>query len=245
MIKVLIVDDEQHCITAVLNLIKNKGDYSICGTAKTVEEAIELTVLLKPDLVFLDIVLGSKTGFDYLNTFLPKIDFDIIFTTAYNTYAVKAFEYSALHYLLKPIELHDFNNALSRMADKISQKERLDRLSSFEHNYNNEEFKFLHLATLNRYYKINTKKILYIKADSNYSDFFLVNQKSITTSKTLKHYTNILCDSHFYKVNKSHLVNVEQIKNYRRKSRELIMSDNTIISVSIRRQKEFVKTVFP
>jgi two-component system LytT family response regulator len=245
MINTLIIDDEQHSINAIENLLKNKSGYRICETAKTVENAIELTRTLKPDLVFLDIVLGKKTGFDFLNAFLPKINFDVIFTTAYNAYAVKAFEYSALHYLLKPIDKEEFDTALSRMENKISQQEHLERLLSFEYNFGHPDgYKFIHLSTLNNYYKINSKEILYVESDSNYSNFYLINGRKITTSKTLKYYTQILSESHFYKVSKSYMVNIEQIKTYKKKSRELIMSNDFIISVAIRRQKDFVKAVF-
>src|SRR5690606_25659417 len=101
MIKVLIIDDEQHGINVLIDHLKRYEDYTICGTAKTVKTAVELTRAFQPNLVFLDIALKNETGFDYLNTFLPNIDFNVIFTTAHDNYAVKAFEYSALHYLLK------------------------------------------------------------------------------------------------------------------------------------------------
>lgn len=245
MIKVLIIDDEQSSINVIIEHLKDYNDYCVCGSAKTVHEAIELTYALKPNLVFLDIVLGSETGFDYLNAFLPNIDFNIIFTTAYNNYAVKAFEYSALHYLLKPIDIYKFQEALARMNDFITQQERLEQLQSLEHNIQNiNGYIFIHIATLDKNYKISTKDILFIQADSNYTHFHLLDKTKITSSKTLKFYTDLLVDSHFYKVHKSYLVNVEQMKTYDRKTGELIMSDATFIPVAIRRQKEFVNTYF-
>ena len=245
MIKTLIVDDEQHSINAVESLLRDNENYIVCGFAKTVEKAVELTHALKPDLVFLDIILGRKTGFDYLNEFLPNFNFDVIFTTGYNEYAVKAFEYSALHYLMKPIEQNDFQDALSRMDAKISQQERLDKLSSLEYNFEQSNgYKFIHIATTDSYHKIHSKRILYVEADSNYTNFYLTSGKKITTSRTLKYYTNLLKGSHFFKVSKSFIVNIEQIKTFKRKSRELIMNDDSIITVAIRRQTEFIKTVF-
>ena len=245
MIKALIIDDEQHSINAITNLLSHHRNYEICGTAKTIKEAVKLTQFLNPDLVFLDIVLGDETGFDYLTSLAENINFDIIFITGYNNFAIKAFEFSALHYLLKPIGKEDFDVALSRMNYKVSQKEKYQRLLSLEYNLEDSGgYKFIHLSTMDSYHKISTKDILYLQSDSNYTNFQLTGKRKITTSKTLKYYFNLLKESHFFKVSKSYVVNIEQIKTYKKRSKELVMSDNTIIPVAVRRQKDFVKAVF-
>ncbi|WP_303316845.1 LytTR family DNA-binding domain-containing protein [Flavivirga abyssicola] len=245
MIKTLIIDDEQHAINTIANHLKPNNNYTICGTAKTVDEAITITKQQQPSLVFLDIVLGSKTGFDYLNVFYPNIDFNVIFTTGYNEYAVKAFDYSALHFLLKPVTSEKFQDALLRMSQKVSQQENLERLKSLEYNFKNPNgYKFIHLSTSEDYFKIESKDILFIKSDSNYSHFFLANNKKIIISKTLKHYAEILKDTHFYKAHKSYLINTEQMKSYNRRTGLLTMNDDTNIPVAIRKRKDFVKTYF-
>lgn len=245
MIKVLIIDDEQHAINAITNHLKPYENYNICGIAKTVEEAVELTKKTQPNLVFLDIVLGSKTGFDYLKAFNGNIDFNVIFTTAHNKYAAKAFDYSALHYILKPITVERFKEAIKRVSQTISQKEKLNKLKILEHNLKaTNNHKFIHLSTSEGYFNIETKHILFIKSDSNYSSFFLTGNRKITISKTLKHYTEILKDTHFYKVHKSYLINIEQIKSYSRKKGVLIMNNDATIPVAIRKQKEFVRIHF-
>jgi two-component system LytT family response regulator len=245
MLKTLIIDDEQRAINGVVHHLKAHPDYTICGTAQTVDEAIELTTKLQPDLVFLDIVLGTKTGFDYLNHFYPNINFHIIFTTAYDEYAVRAFEYSALSYLLKPLDLEKFKEALLKMNEKVTAKESLDRLKSLEYNIKRQSsFKLIHIATTERYYRIKSKDILYLKSDSNYTHFHLKNETKITASKTLKYYTKILKESHFFKVHKSYLVNTEEIKSYRKKSGELIMNNGTSLTVAVRRQKELIERFF-
>lgn len=245
MINVLIVDDEQHCIDILETLLQHYKNFKICGTAKSVDSAIKLTRSLRPDLVFLDISLGCQTGFDYLNTFKPNINFDIIFTTAYNVSAAKAFEYSALHYLLKPIGHDSFQNALLRMENKVNKLELLEQYNSLEHNMvspGNE--KMIHISTVEEHYKINSKEILFIKSDSNYSEFHFSNKKKIISSKTLKHYVTLLNDSHFYLANKSYLVNVNHIDFYRKKSRELVLNNGTTVAVAVRRQKDFVNNIF-
>lgn len=245
MIKVLVIDDEQHAINVIVDNLKGHNNYKLCGTAKSVEEAINLTHSLSPDLVFLDIVLGKKTAFDYLKAFLPNIKFNIIFVTAHNTYAVKAFEYSALHFLLKPIDSDKFKKALTRMNDKVGEEERLLRLESLEHNIKRtNRYKWMHISTIERKYKIHSKDILFIASDSNYSHIHLLDKTKITTSKTLKHYTNLLEDSHFYKVHKSYLVNTEYLKTYDRKKGILKMKDNQLITVAERRRSSFSKLFF-
>ncbi|MFL1013234.1 LytR/AlgR family response regulator transcription factor [Flavisericum labens] len=245
MIKALIIDDEQHAINALADHLKPYSDYTICGTAKTLEEAIALTKKTQPNLVFLDVVLGSKTGFDYLNAFTPTINFDVIFTTAYNKYAAKAFKFSALHYLLKPINADDFKDALSRVEDKITQQEHLERLKSLEHNFNNPNgYKCIHLPTSSGAFKVESKHILYIKSESNYADFFLTDERKILISKTLKYCTELLEESHFYRVHKSYLINTKQMKAYNKKTGIVTMNDGTPISVAVRKQKDFFETYF-
>jgi len=245
MMNILIIDDEQHAIDVLTNHLKSYTDYKICGAAKTVKQAIRLTNEFQPNLVFLDIVLDTETGFDYLNTFLPDINFNVIFITAYNNYAVKAFEYSALHYLLKPIDTDKLHDAILRFKDKIVIEDNLQRLQSLEHNIKYPEgYKWIHIATMGKRHRINTKDVLYIKSDSNYTNFHLKDNSKITTSKTLKHYTELLEGSHFYKVHKSFLVNVELIKSYDKKRNKLILADNTAITVAARRRKEFIKSFF-
>lgn len=242
MIKTLIIDDEQHAIDAIVDHLKAYQDYSICGTAESVEKATQLTKILKPDLVFLDIVLGTKTGFDYLNAFLPKIDFNIIFTTAYDNYAVKAFEYSALHYLLKPIDPDKFKQALLRVDNTLEIQKYIERLQALEHNMDDSKnYKIIYISTTEKNYRINTKNILFLNSDSNYTHFHLIDGTRITVSKTLKYYSKILEDSHFFKAHKSYLVNLEQVKAYDKKISKIIMNDETKINLAVRRQKEFTQ----
>jgi two-component system LytT family response regulator len=245
MLKTLIIDDEQRAINGVVHHLKAHPDYTICGTAQTVDEAIELTTKLQPDLVFLDIVLGTKTGFDYLNHFYPNINFHIIFTTAYDEYAVRAFEYSALSYLLKPLDSEKFKEALLKMNTIIAEKETLERLRSLEYNFKREaKYKYIHISTIERHYKIKSKDILFLKSDSNYTHFYLKNGTRIITTKTLKYYTELLKESHFFKAHKSYFVNTEEIKSYRKKSGELIMNNGTSLTVAVRRQKELIERFF-
>lgn len=243
MINALIVDDEDSGIRAITNLLKNYSNYTICGTARTVEEAIELTHKLQPDIVFLDIELGSKTGFDYLNMF-QKIDFKIIFITAHD-HAIKAFEYSALHYLLKPIDNEKFEIALLKMNDLVTQKQLQERLLSFKHTLSHpNSHNPIHLTTSENSHKLNTEIIIFLEADSNYTHLHLISSKKMTVSKTLKHFEELFPKTLFYRVHKSYLVNIEQIKTYHKKTGKIIMSNDKAIIIAKRRQKEFFEKYF-
>lgn len=245
MIKTLIVDDERHCINAVEILFHQKSGYTICAVATSVKEAIALTNLHRPNLVILDIVLGDGSGFDYLNAFFPRIDFNIIFTTAFNVFAVQAFKYSALHYLLKPLQTKEFDDALLRMQDKVNNKNQLERLLSLQYNYKAENvYRFIHLSSLDNFEKIYSKDIIFLKADNNYTTFYLSNGKKRTISKTMKFYSELLKSSHFYRISKSCIVNVEKIKTYNKKTYQLILQNGTIVKVAVRRHSQFIKTVF-
>ncbi len=244
MIRTLIVDDEPHCIHALENLVKDMEGLQVCGTAKTVDEAISLTKEQRPQLVLLDIVLGKRTGFDFLNFFLPKVEFDIIFTTAYNDYAVKAFQYSALHYLLKPIDRTDFNQALERLEEKITAQEHLDRLLSLEYNFKtNGQYRYMHIGSANFVEKVYTNDIAYVQADNNYTIFHLTNGRKKMVAKTLKFFTHLLEASHFFKISKSCIVNIEQIKTYKKQTRALTLQNNTVLQVAARRQYDFKNEV--
>ncbi|MDT7828968.1 LytTR family DNA-binding domain-containing protein [Pricia sp. S334] len=246
MIKTLIIDDEQHCINVLVNYLKKYDAYHICAATKTLEEAVELTASMQPDLVFLDIDLGNGTGFDYLEAVRPNIAFSIIFTTAYDSYAVKAIKFSALDYLLKPIDHNELHTALQKVESTLSKRERFKQLESLEHNAKHETMgnKFIHIFTTGMCHKINTKDIVYLKSDNSYTEFYLEDKPKVTASNTLKYYAELLEESHFYRINKSYLVNTQRIENYRRQSRELILDDRTILTVAVRRQKEFLTDIF-
>jgi len=120
MINTIIVDDEQHCIDRIVNLTTcYENTFNVLGSYSTVDEAVKATELLKPDLVFLDVKIHDKTGFDYLKQ-LSVVTFEVVFTTAYERYAVQAFKFNALDYLLKPIDSDHFNEVVIKIKSKFA-----------------------------------------------------------------------------------------------------------------------------
>lgn len=241
MIKVLIVDDEQSAIDILKDKIEFYDNYKVCGEALDVKTAVELTCIEKPDLVFLDVLLGSKTGFDYLNTFLPNIRFKVIFTTAYNEFAVKAFEFSALDYILKPLEKDIFEKALLKMSNATAQKQYLERLENVAKDLENNTHRFIFITTTEKVYKLEIKDLIFLEANSNYTTFHLANGKKVTTAKTLGFYQKQLSKGFFFRVHHSYLVNILKVKNYKKKQKEIILDTKIKLPVALRREKEFLE----
>ncbi|MEM9001843.1 MAG: response regulator [Bacteroidota bacterium] len=135
MIKTIIVDDEEHCTDSLMRLINASGDaLFVVAKCTSVRQAKDAIVTLNPDVVFLDVHLENETGFELLEQ-LPKIDFELIFTTAFDTYAVEAFRFSALDYLLKPIAASDFATTITKIKQKIGLKDTAKKLEILFHNF--------------------------------------------------------------------------------------------------------------
>jgi len=246
MVKVILIDDEQHCIDTLTSMLKLHPNFTIVGTAQTVSEAIEKTKRLKPNLVFLDIEMGNANGFDYLQAF-SSIDFYVIFTTAHEGYAIRAIKFSALDYLLKPIDQDELKQSLNKLDDKLSSEGIEERINTLIHNLRQPETsKRIHIKTAVGFEFIEIKQILFLKGAINYTDIYLTIGKKITVTKTLKFFESLLSQTQFYRIHKSFIINISHIIAYHKTNGgEVIMKDKTTISVSIRRREHFLKTVFP
>ncbi|WP_040253571.1 LytR/AlgR family response regulator transcription factor [Psychroserpens mesophilus] len=242
MIKTLIIDDEQHCIDRVKKLINNHTDnLQIVGTSSTVDDALKKTIALNPDLVFLDIEIHDKTGFDYLEQ-LGEFDFNLIFTTAFNNYAIKAFKYSAMDYLLKPIDSDDFIGAIKRLNKRISATDTESQIKLLLNNLKKEDHKkTIRIPTLDGFEIVEIGDIIHCQAETSYTHIF-TTQKKHMVSKRLKFYEDLLKDAHFFRIHNSHLVNINHVKKYTKgKGGYVTMSNNSTIDVSTRKKEEFLK----
>jgi len=242
MANVMIIDDEQHCIDSVQELLlPYKKQYAIVATATTVDGAFTAANKHNPDLVFLDVQIGDKTGFDYLEKF-GTITFDVIFTTAFDHYAVKAFKFSALDYLLKPIDPTDFDRTLKKFEAK-SVHFMHQKINVLLHNLKNQNsVKKITVPTTEGYNFLDVDEILRCEADKNYTHIHLKNGKKITVSKTLKSFENLLEEDCFFRVHNSHLINLKEVKKYiKGKGGYVVMTNNCSIEVSTRRKEQFLK----
>ena len=245
MIKVLIIDDEQHCIDRLVKLLipSHKDVVEIAGTALTVREGIEKITLLKPDLIFLDVQISEKTGFDLLRA-LPQMDFAIIFTTAYEKFAIQAIKFSAIDYLLKPIDDADLNVALMKFMNERSQKitsQKIDIL--LENTRNNRGIpKKIIVPTVNGFEFLDVGDIIRCESEINYTTIYLKDKHKLVVAKTLKEFEEMLSGHSFFRVHNSHLINLVFIKSYNKgKGGSVKLVDGTEIEVSSRRKDDFIK----
>ncbi len=237
MTKIIIIDDEIHCTSVLENLIKKvHSDYEITGIFTNPVQGVEFIKNNPPDLLFLDIEMPHLNGFAVLDELLP-IDFDVIFTTAYDQYAIKAFNYSAINYLLKPITEKSIVQALSNW-EKRRKKTTEEQWRLFQKHYQNnaEECTQMALPTGMGYQIVEIKNVVRCQSDSNYTNVYCKDNHKVLISRTLKELSEILANYGFIRVHQSHLINPQFVKGIMRQDGgSLIMADDAEIPVS--RQK--------
>ena len=243
MITALIVDDEKNsCETLQFLLTDCCPDVSVVKYCQTIDEAVKAVELHHPDVVFLDINMKGENGFDLLER-VKTIDFEIIFTTAFSEYAIKAFKFSAIDYLLKPIDVDELRAAVERVI-KRKKAEAPTRYEYLRQNLkmsDGQHFK-LALPTSEGLTFIKISDIIYCEADSNYTTFFLTDGKKIIVSHTLKEYEEILSDYRFFRIHHSYLVNLDAIKQYvRGDGGHVVMINGAALDVAKRRKEQFLK----
>jgi two-component system, LytTR family, response regulator len=243
-VKILIVDDEEAAGNILRLLIEKHipGEKTIryCNTP---EEALQVLPEFKPSLVMLDIEMPNMNGFDFLNKAV-NWDFDVIFTTAYDKYAIKAIRFSALDYLLKPVDILELQNAINRHIVKKEtqpqQQEKLvDNLISNLKQKDDSSFK-LALSTMEGVFFFEPSGIIRCEGENNYTRFYFPDRKPLLVSKTMKEYEDILSDYGFLRVHKSHLVNKKYVKHLDKEGL-LWMNDGSHIAVSRRKKDEVMK----
>jgi two-component system LytT family response regulator len=245
MIKAIIIDDEQHCIDRLKKLVENycTDSIEIDGAFQSVEEGLNAVKQIKPELVFLDVEIKDKTGFDLLKQ-LPEINFEVIFTTAYDKYAVQAFKFSAIDYLLKPVDADELEAAVKKLNTKFSQTEISQKFDTLFHNLKNMQgaSKKICVPVLSGFVFLEVSDILHCESEINYTKIFLKNKQKLLVAKTLKEFEEMLSDYNFYRVHNSHLINLAYIKSYNKgKGGSVTMEDGSEIEVSTRRKEEFLK----
>lgn len=240
--KALIIDDEPSAVKTLSLILKHYvPQIDEVKTTNDPHEGLFLLKSFKQDLLFIDIQMPVMTGFDLLKQ-VPEINFDIIFTTAHDQYAIEAIRFSALDYLLKPIDAEELQNACLRFFQKKKGGQNDSNKSlynNFLHNINvkkREDFK-LALPTNHGTFFYTTNEIIRLEGESNYSKFFFTNSKTLLTAKTLKEYEEILSNYNFIRTHKSHLVNKDHIINCSADG-ILTMADNSKIEISRRRKEE-------
>jgi two-component system, LytTR family, response regulator len=245
MINAIIIDDElKSCQNLERLLLDFCQDVTIKASCQTVEEGVKAITENKPDVVFLDIQMKGETGFDLLSR-IEQIDFEIIFATAYSEYAIKAFRFSAIDYLLKPIDIDDLKKAVDRVRQKKSTNMggRIEQLMANLKPTSPQQYKIA-IPSSDGLVFVKMSDILYCEASSNYTTFFTVDQKKYIVSRTLKEYEDMLADHNFCRIHNSFLVNMNEIKKYiRGEGGQVVMSNDKVLDVSKRKKESFLKKI--
>jgi len=240
MIKALIIDDEKHCIVTLEHLISLLDNIAIVASTQDSTQAKSLIEEHQPDIVFLDIEMPVMSGFDVINQF-DKLPFKVIFTTAYDQYALKALRLNALDYLLKPISINDIQDALTKYENKelSISKDQIQNLHVFA---NGKMQDTIALSTQQGLLFVKIDDIMYLEASSCYTYIVMSDKTKHLASKTMATFEEVLNDNAlFFRTHKSHIVNLKFIKQYiRGEGGELIMKDGNNIALSRNRKQEFL-----
>ena len=245
--RTVVIDDQKQPRGALTELLKLYcPQITVVAQAHNVSSGLIAIKKNLPELVFLDIEMPDGTGFDLLQK-LDNINFKVIFTTGYEKYAIKAFKFSAIDYLLKPVDSDDLLAAVNK-ATKEPKREIVDaKIQTLLGNfYQNKELpQKIVLSDSDSLHVIETKDIIRLESQDNYTNFYLKNDKTILISKHLKTYEMLLSHSGFYRTHQSHMVNLNEIKRLDKKNGGLlIMSNNATVPISRRKKEELINTLY-
>lgn len=244
--KAIIIDDELSGREVLKKLVQlNCPQVTVVNTLNSIETGLHSIREDKPDLVFLDIQMPNASGFDLLNQ-LDKIDFEIIFVTAHDSFAIRAFKYAAVDYLLKPIKVTELIDAVQRADERIKNNQTQDNVKFMLEKVSPAKKAFLNnkilLPTLGGYNIIEVSDITYCKSESNYTRFNFTDGKNLVVSKTLKEFELILLENNFFRIHRSYIINLNCIAKYNKgKGGEVVMKDGAILEVSREKKEEFLK----
>ena len=242
-IKTILIDDEPRGIAAMLKLLQiNCPDVNVIASCTNADEAIETIRNREPDLIFLDIAMPIKNGFDLLKE-LKEFHFEVIFVTAHNQFMIEAFHFSAIDYLLKPVEDNLLVDAVNRAKKRITEKSGSKNVETFLHNIRQKhspQKMRLCIPSLKGFQVIELDDILYAESSGNYTNLYFLNKPMVCTSKPMHEYEKLLEDAGFVRIHKSILVNLLHVKEYLRgEGGSVLLSNGKELEVS-RRKKDFL-----
>ena len=242
MVRAVIVEDERYLREIVRKILKDSfSGMEIVGEADSVSEGVRLIDTLQPDLVFLDIEIREGQGFDILEQ-VAYDEFRVIFITAYNEFAIRAIKFSAIDYILKPVNEEELITAVRRALSEIEKPVLRKQIENFFNNYHNLQHKKLVIRTSEDIHIININDIIRCESDNSYTTFFMEGGEEILVSRSIKEYEEMLSDYGFIRPHRSHLVNLDYVKKLDKSDGGfLILKDGKEIPVSSRRKHNLLQ----
>ncbi len=238
LLKAIIIDDERHARESLNSLVELYcPEVKIIADASDIHDGKQLIEKLIPDLVFLDISIGEETGFDLLEN-LGSFNFQLIFTTAFSEYAIKAFRVNALDYLLKPIEPSQLQSAIHKVKQTTNQNQLQHQLTNLVQSFSTKSNNQISISTLEGIIFLETEKITHVNGSGNYSTFYMIDGEKIMASKSLSHYESLLPVEIFYRCHQSYLVNLQYVKKILTKEGNMVELKNGSQAPIAKRRKE-------
>lgn len=239
MKKVLVIDDEKPTRDFIKRLIDSYHfGVEVFTDGENVATGVEAIHRLQPDLVILDIQMPDGTGFDVLKS-IPVKNFEVIFITAFQEYAVQAIKFSALDYILKPIDSEELKQAINSALNAITRKTDDSQLNVLQHNMQLNAKRKLVLKTQESVHVVEIDDIIRCESDKNYTLFYFNNSKKILVSKTLKDFDVLLSGLTFFRAQQSHLINLNYVERYDRHDGTIMMKDGSAIPLALARKEQF------
>ena len=244
MIRTVLVDDEKDNIRVLQRLLETYcPEISIVGTAEGVDTALQLIRNTRPDLAFLDIEMIQGNAFDLLNQLLP-LEFQVIFVTAFDTYAIRAFKYSAVDYLLKPVDVDELRRAVDKVSARSGGKIDMLQIKNLLENVTVLQLSQQKMAipTLTGLSFIPVNDIVRLESDGHYTNIYTTNGGRLVATRDIKEYEDMLPEAIFYRVHNSHIINLQKIRKYQKgRGGYVIMEDGSSIEVASRRRQDFLQ----
>ena len=245
MLKAIIIDDIDHIRQKNMAVIQQHcPNVAIIAEANSVASGVAAIKKYLPDLVFLDVEMEDGTGFDLLQQMMP-VNFKVIFITAYEEFAIKAFRFSAIDFLLKPIDPEDLVQAVAKAEESLNKEMlELQFRTLFANMQKANSFQKIVLKTAEKVYAVDVKDIIRCEANKNYTTFFLADGQKLLLSRTLKEYESMLLSMGFFRTHQSHLINMQYFDYYIKGDEgSIILKDKTAIPLSVRKKEEFLNSL--
>jgi two-component system LytT family response regulator len=241
-INTVIIEDEEKSAHVLQQLIKASApEWIVCGTAGHVNNAVRLIETVQPQVVFIDIRIADGTGFDVLQQ-LSSHHFELVFVTAYDSYALEAIRHAAIDYLLKPIGVPEFETSVERLRKRLSEKAQYSSVESLlKKMVQRTSDEKLAVPTASGFDLISIQDILWCKSDGMYTTFYLLNKSKVISSRNLGTFEDQLTQNNFFRIHHSIMINMRWVKQYvKGKGGSVVLADGVKLQVSQRRKAEFM-----